>query len=95
MKGLALGCTGAAINFLILIKASARMEKVPEKANATLGFCYLLRFAVSLGTLLIAFFCFARSTSFLVGVAFGLTIPSYFYFLYFNGRGKQNLERKE
>lgn len=93
LKGLALGCAGAVINFLILIKANERMEKVPEKANAILGKCFLLRFAVNLGTLVLAFFGFSKSAPFMLGVAFGLTIPSYFYFLYF--RGKQNLERKE
>jgi hypothetical protein len=93
LKGLALGFAGAAINFFILTRASKRMEKVPEKANATLGKCYLLRFAVNLGTLVLAYFCFSKSASFMLGVAFGLTIPSYFYFLYF--RGNQNLERKE
>jgi hypothetical protein len=46
-----------------------------------------------LGTLVLAYFCFSKSASFMLGVAFGLTIPSYFYFLYF--RGNQNLERKE
>jgi len=68
------------------------MQNIPEKANKTLGICYLLRFVVSLGTLLLAFFL-VKSIPFLLGVAVGLTIPGYFYFLYF--KGKQNLERKE
>lgn len=93
LKGLALGFVAAGINFFIMLQALKRMEKKPATANGTLAVCYILRFAVSLGTLLVAYFCIAKNIPFLGGVAFGLTIPNYLYFLFF--RGKQNFERKE
>ncbi len=93
MKGLALGFVAAGLNFFILLQSLKRMEKRTDKANSTLAACYLLRFVVSLGTLILAYFCIAKNILFLGGVAFGLTIPNYLYFLYF--RGKQNFERKE
>jgi predicted permease len=93
LKGLALGFVAAGLNFFILLQGLRHMKKKPAKTTGALAVCYTLRFAVSLGTLILAYFCIAKSIPFLVGTAFGLTIPNYFYFLFF--KEKQNYQRKE
>ena len=84
LKGLALGFVAATVNYYILKWGIKRMGTAPpKKANATLAGCYILRYVISGGTLFFAYLCLAKSTPFLVGTAFGLTVPNSFYLFKF------------
>lgn len=89
-EGLAFGLVGAGVNHYLLMRALQRAEtEPPEKMKRILLSCYLKRYVVNLATLLIAYFLLVSNVPFLIGTAFGLTIPKYIYA--YRGLTKQQL----
>jgi hypothetical protein len=89
-KGLAFGLAGAGVNHCLLMRALRRAEAVsPKKGKNILLGCYLKRYVVNLITLLVAYFLISSNVLFLIGTAFGLTIPKYIYA--YRGLTKQQL----
>lgn len=87
IKGLALGLVVAGLNYYLMLRAIKRMDAKPEeKTKGTLVRYYCLRYLLDLGTMLIAYFFLSKNASFLIGVAFGLTIPNTFYLYKFSKR---------
>ena len=85
IKGLALGLAVAGLNYYLLLRAIRHMEKnSEEKTQKTLVKYYAVRYLLDIGTLLLAFFFLSKNAAFLLGVAFGLTIPNTFYLFKFS-----------
>jgi hypothetical protein len=85
IKGFTLGLVVSGVNFYLLLRGIKRIEANPtKKTKATLVGYYSLRYLIDLGTLFIAYFFIAKNASFLIGVAFGLTIPNTYYLFKFS-----------
>jgi hypothetical protein len=81
LKGLIMGLIGAGINQCILMWGLRRIKILPEeKTKNTLIKCYLIRYFINIGVLFLAYFL-TNEMFFLIGTAFGLTLPKNVYIL--------------
>ncbi|HHX97157.1 MAG TPA: hypothetical protein GX687_06870 [Clostridia bacterium] len=76
-KGLVVGLIGTGVKLSFTKRALGKVGDDHERLSGVLVNCYVLRHALNIALLLLAYFLLGKDVVVLLGVALGLTIPEF------------------